>query len=137
MSETNEADNTIWIYWPHSETNEESQDLWINHHFQGLNNEDQRWGLPIIEYFKIQIIQIIRFIELEDLFGNGDITKENPTEASLSQLPGSNLSKLEFIDILNYDGIKGNLNNDYWNKIFYMDSDIRSSLYWGKIQAQR
>ncbi|MBW0576080.1 hypothetical protein O181_115795 [Austropuccinia psidii MF-1] len=137
MSETDEADKAIWIYWPNSETNEESQDLWINYNFQGLNNEDQRWGLPIIEYFKIPIIQSIPFIEFEDLFGNEDITQETPKEAYLSQLPGSNLSKLEFMDILNYDGIKGNLNNDYWNEIFYMDSDIRSSLYWGTIQAQR
>ncbi|MBW0590540.1 hypothetical protein O181_130255 [Austropuccinia psidii MF-1] len=137
MSETDGAEDTIWIYWPHSETNEESQDLWINQNFQGLNNEDQRWGLPIIESFKIPIIQTIPFIEFEDLFGNEDITQETPTEASLIQLPGSNLSKLEFMDILNYDGIKGNINNDYWNEIFYMDSDIRSSLYWGKIQAQR
>ncbi|MBW0531803.1 hypothetical protein O181_071518 [Austropuccinia psidii MF-1] len=137
MSETDEAGNMLCIYWPNSETNDESQDLCINHNFQGLHNEGQRWGLPIIEYFKISIIQIIPFIEFEDLLGNEDITQETPTEASLRQLPGSNFSKLEFMDILNYDAIEGNLNNDYWNEISYMDSDIRSSLYWGKIQAWR
>ncbi|MBW0575072.1 hypothetical protein O181_114787 [Austropuccinia psidii MF-1] len=103
MSETDEADTTLWFYWPNSERNEESQDLWINHNFQGLTNEDQRWSLQIIEYFKIPIIQIIPFIEFEDLFGKEDITQETPTEASLRQLPGSNLTKLEFMDILNYD----------------------------------
>ncbi|MBW0589449.1 hypothetical protein O181_129164 [Austropuccinia psidii MF-1] len=117
MSETDEADNTIWIYWTNSETNEDSQDLWISQNFQGLNNERQIWGLPIIESFKRPIIQTIPFIKFEDLFGNEDITQGTPTEACSSQLPGSNLSKLEFMDILNYDGIKGNLNNDYWNEI--------------------
>ncbi|MBW0590862.1 hypothetical protein O181_130577 [Austropuccinia psidii MF-1] len=106
MSETDEADNTLWIYWPNSETNEESQYLWINHNFQVLNNKYQRWGLPIIEYFKIPIIQTIPFIEFEDSFLNEDITQETLAESSLSQLPGSNLSKLEFMDILNLMELK-------------------------------
>ncbi|MBW0544257.1 hypothetical protein O181_083972 [Austropuccinia psidii MF-1] len=137
MSETDKGENALWTYRPNSGTTEESQELWINLFLAVLNYEDQIWGLPLIESFKIPIIRNIPFIVFEDLFEKEDITQETPTEAFLSQLPGENLSKLEFMDIINYDGIKGNLNNDYWNDISYMDSDIRSSLYWGKIKAQR
>ncbi|MBW0525218.1 hypothetical protein O181_064933 [Austropuccinia psidii MF-1] len=98
--------------------------------FKDLTINTKDGAYQLLNPSRYQLFKTIPFIEFEDL------TQETSTEASLSQLPGSNLSKLEFTDISNYDGIKGNLNNDYWNEIFCMDSDI-SSLYWGTIQAQR
>ncbi|MBW0586779.1 hypothetical protein O181_126494 [Austropuccinia psidii MF-1] len=128
MSEADEADRILWINWPESEINEENQDFWINSNFQVFNNEDQILGLPLIEKFEIPSYHIIPFIEYEDIFANEELP-QGQMKDKWDQLPGSRLTRLEFIDILTYDGIMGNLANDYWNKKFYMEQDTRKSLY--------
>ncbi|MBW0594239.1 hypothetical protein O181_133954 [Austropuccinia psidii MF-1] len=41
------------------------------------------------------------------------------------ELPGFNLTKYEFLELLTWDGIDGNLGNPYWNEIFNMDEHFR------------
>ncbi|MBW0590168.1 hypothetical protein O181_129883 [Austropuccinia psidii MF-1] len=73
---------------------------------------------------------VLPYIEFEDIF-----EKENPPSEIViphpwKELPGFNLTKYEFLDLLTWDGVEGNLGNTYWNEIFYMDEHLRKSLFW-------
>ncbi|MBW0584791.1 hypothetical protein O181_124506 [Austropuccinia psidii MF-1] len=49
---------------------------------------------------------------------------------------GLNLTKYEFLDLLTWDGVEGNLGNQYWNEILPLDENLRESLFWKTWECQ-
>ncbi|MBW0512339.1 hypothetical protein O181_052054 [Austropuccinia psidii MF-1] len=79
---------------------------------------------------------ILPYIEFEDIFE----TENSPSETVIShpwkELPGFNLTKYEFLELLTWDGVDGNLGNPYWNEIFQMEEYLRKSLFWRTWECQ-
>ncbi|MBW0593870.1 hypothetical protein O181_133585 [Austropuccinia psidii MF-1] len=115
----------------------EEKELWANYINQQEIDENPDW------FFKIKpepcpdiSTILLPYIEFEDIF-----EKENsPSEIVIShpweELPGFNLTKYEFLDLLTWDGVDGNLGNQYWDEIFPMDENLRKSLFWRTWECQ-
>ncbi|MBW0584697.1 hypothetical protein O181_124412 [Austropuccinia psidii MF-1] len=75
------------------------------------------------------------YITFEDIYG--DEAQESLCEDKyLCQLPGANLNKIQFLELLNEEGIEGNLSNQFWDKTFSMGVLPRRGLYSDQIWAQ-
>ncbi|MBW0561203.1 hypothetical protein O181_100918 [Austropuccinia psidii MF-1] len=79
---------------------------------------------------------ILPYIEFEDIFEKENSPSETVTSHPWKELPGFNLTKYEFLELLTWDGIDGNLGNNYWNEIFEMDENFRKSLFWRTWECQ-
>ncbi|MBW0587978.1 hypothetical protein O181_127693 [Austropuccinia psidii MF-1] len=79
---------------------------------------------------------ILPYIEFEDIFEKENSPSENLISHPCEELPGFNLTKYEFLELLTWDGIEGNLGNSYWNEIFDMDENLRKSLFWRPWECQ-
>ncbi|MBW0521006.1 hypothetical protein O181_060721 [Austropuccinia psidii MF-1] len=77
----------------------------------------------------------LQYITFEDLYGDEaqDILCE---DKYLCHLPGPSLSKIPFLELLNKEGSKGNLSNQFWDKTFSMGILPRRGLYFNQIWAQ-
>ncbi|MBW0592135.1 hypothetical protein O181_131850 [Austropuccinia psidii MF-1] len=73
---------------------------------------------------------ILPYIEFEDIFEKEKEPPENLNPHPWKELPAFNLTQYEFLKLLTWDGIDGNLGNPYWNEIFNMDEHLRKSLFW-------
>ncbi|MBW0580175.1 hypothetical protein O181_119890 [Austropuccinia psidii MF-1] len=73
---------------------------------------------------------ILPYIEFEDIFEKDNSPSDIVISHPRKELPGFNLTKYEFLELLIWDGIDGNLGNQYWNEIFPMDENLRKSLFW-------
>ncbi|MBW0560346.1 hypothetical protein O181_100061, partial [Austropuccinia psidii MF-1] len=75
------------------------------------------------------------YITSEDLYGDEsqDILCE---DKYLFHLPGANLNKIQFLELLTEEGIAGNLSNQLWDKISSMVILARRGLYFNKNWAQ-
>ncbi|MBW0506482.1 hypothetical protein O181_046197 [Austropuccinia psidii MF-1] len=79
---------------------------------------------------------LLPYIEFEDI-----VEKEKPLSEIVithpwKELPGFNLTKYEFFELLTWDGIEGNLGNQSWDEIFKMDEHFRESLFWRTWKCQ-
>ncbi|MBW0542937.1 hypothetical protein O181_082652 [Austropuccinia psidii MF-1] len=75
------------------------------------------------------------YITFEEIYG--DEAQEIICEDKyLSQLPGANLHKIQFLELLTEEGIKGNLSNQFWDKTSSMGILLRRGLYLNKLLAQ-
>ncbi|MBW0591442.1 hypothetical protein O181_131157 [Austropuccinia psidii MF-1] len=115
----------------------EEKEVWVNY-----NNPQEAIEYP--EWFPqtkpetcpdISTI-ILPYIEFEEICEK----EESPLETVIShpgkELPGFNLTKYKFLELITWDGIDGNLGNNYWNEIFPMDENLRKSLFWRTWQCQ-
>ncbi|MBW0478950.1 hypothetical protein O181_018665 [Austropuccinia psidii MF-1] len=73
---------------------------------------------------------LLPYIEFEDIFEKEKSPSENVIPPPWEELPGFNLTKYEFLELLTCNGIEGDLGNQYWNEIFHMDEHLRKSLFW-------
>ncbi|MBW0539097.1 hypothetical protein O181_078812 [Austropuccinia psidii MF-1] len=86
-----------------------------------LENEDNYLYLP--------------YITFEDIYW--DESEESLCDdENLCHLPGANLNKIQFLELLTEEGIKGNLENQFWDEIFEMATLPRRGLYFNQIWAQ-
>ncbi|MBW0592104.1 hypothetical protein O181_131819 [Austropuccinia psidii MF-1] len=75
------------------------------------------------------------YITFEDIYG--DEAQENLCEDKyLCQLPGANLNRIKFVELLTEEGIKGNLSNQFWDKTFSEGVLPRRGLYFNQIWAK-
>ncbi|MBW0492694.1 hypothetical protein O181_032409 [Austropuccinia psidii MF-1] len=75
------------------------------------------------------------YITFEDLYGDEaqDILCE---DKYLCELPGAYLNKIQFLELLTEEGIKGNISNKFWDKTFSMGILPRRGLSLNQIWAQ-
>ncbi|MBW0587701.1 hypothetical protein O181_127416 [Austropuccinia psidii MF-1] len=115
----------------------EEKEVWANYINPKEIDENPDWFLkrkpePCPDISTI----VLPYIEFEDIFEK----EESPLETVIShpwkELPGFNLTKYEFLELLTRDGIDENLGNQYWNDIFPMDENHRKSLFWKTWECQ-
>ncbi|MBW0555216.1 hypothetical protein O181_094931 [Austropuccinia psidii MF-1] len=95
------------------------------------NKEDETESILENEYNYIYL----PYITFEDLYG--DEGQEILCEyVYLCHLPGANLSNVQFLGLLTEEGIKGNLENKFWDEIFEIATLPRRGLYFNQIWAQ-
>ncbi|MBW0540772.1 hypothetical protein O181_080487 [Austropuccinia psidii MF-1] len=70
-----------------------------------------------------------------DLYG-GEAPEILCEDQYLCHLPGANWNKIQFLEIITEEGIKGNLSNQFWDKTFSMGILPRRGLYLDEIWAQ-
>ncbi|MBW0594106.1 hypothetical protein O181_133821 [Austropuccinia psidii MF-1] len=109
----------------------EEKEVWANYINPQELIENPDWFLKIKPEPCPDISTIILpYIELEDLFEKEKSPSETIIPHPWKELPGFNLTKYQFLQLLTWDGVEGNLGNNYWNEIFYMDEHLRKSLFW-------
>ncbi|MBW0535373.1 hypothetical protein O181_075088 [Austropuccinia psidii MF-1] len=96
-----------------------------------LNYHDEisYWQLPKPEEDPDYLI--ITYIELKEIYYEAPIKEKG--KKYLSNLPGLNISSLEFKDILIAEGLRRNIANKYWDEIFSFDKKTRKSLYDSRV----
>ncbi|MBW0587129.1 hypothetical protein O181_126844, partial [Austropuccinia psidii MF-1] len=77
---------------------------------------------------------ILPYIELKDIYFEGP--SRGKGGKWFKNIPGYDLSKLDFMELFNEEGIKGNLENNYWEEVFPFDEQTRKALYDGRIWPQ-
>ncbi|MBW0587437.1 hypothetical protein O181_127152 [Austropuccinia psidii MF-1] len=109
----------------------EEKEVWANYINPQELDENRDWFLKIKPEPCPDISTIVLpYIEFEDIFEKEKEPSETLIPYPWKELPGFNLTKYEFLDLLTWDGIEGNLGNQYWNEIFHMDEHLRKSLFW-------
>ncbi|MBW0511627.1 hypothetical protein O181_051342 [Austropuccinia psidii MF-1] len=112
----------IWI---------EEKEVWANYINPQELIENPDWFLKIKPEPCPDISTIVLpYIEFEDIFEKEKSPSETVISHPWKELPGFNLTKYEFLELLTWDGIDGNLGNPYWNEIFHMNEHLRKSLFW-------
>ncbi|MBW0572256.1 hypothetical protein O181_111971 [Austropuccinia psidii MF-1] len=115
----------------------EEKEVWANYINPQELIENPDWFLKIKPEPCPDISTIILpYIEFEDLFEKEKSPSEIIIPHPWKELPGFNLTKYEFLELLTWDGIDGNLGNPYWNEIFNMDEHLRKSLFWKTWECQ-
>ncbi|MBW0584946.1 hypothetical protein O181_124661 [Austropuccinia psidii MF-1] len=109
----------------------EEKEFWSNYNNPQESNENPDWLLqkkpePCPDISTI----VLPYIEFEHICEKEKSPAENFIPNPWKELPGFNLTKYEFLDLLTWDGIDGNLGNQYWNEIFHKDEHLRKSLFW-------
>ncbi|MBW0562066.1 hypothetical protein O181_101781 [Austropuccinia psidii MF-1] len=61
---------------------------------------------------------VLPYIEFEDIFEKENSPSETVISHPWKELPEFNLTKYEFLELLAWDGIEGNLGNQYWKEIY-------------------
>ncbi|MBW0590669.1 hypothetical protein O181_130384 [Austropuccinia psidii MF-1] len=115
----------------------EEKEVWTNYNNAQEEIEYPEWFLqtkpePCPDISTI----VLPYIEFEDIFEKEKSPSETVIPHPWKELPGFNLTKYEFLELLTWDGIDGNLGNNYWNEIFEMDENFRKSLFWGTWECQ-
>ncbi|MBW0586267.1 hypothetical protein O181_125982 [Austropuccinia psidii MF-1] len=92
----------------------EEKEVWSNHNNPQEASEYPEWFLqtkpePCPDIFTI----ILPYIEFEDIFEKDNSPSEIVISHPWKELPGLNLTKYEFLELLTWDGIDGNLGNQY------------------------
>ncbi|MBW0489405.1 hypothetical protein O181_029120 [Austropuccinia psidii MF-1] len=114
-----------WSLEPHTSWIKEKE-AWANHTNPQELDENPDWFLQIKPEPCPDISTIsLPYIELEDIFEQEKLPSETVIPHPWKELPGFNLTKYEYLELLTWDGIEGNLGNNYWNGIFYMDEHLR------------
>ncbi|MBW0591947.1 hypothetical protein O181_131662 [Austropuccinia psidii MF-1] len=115
----------------------EHKEVWANYNNPQEASEYPDWFLqtkpePCPDISTI----LLPYIAFEDIFEKEKQPTETLIPYSWKDLPGFNLTKYEFLELLTWDGIEGNLGNNYWNEIFPMDENLRKSLFWSTWEFQ-
>ncbi|MBW0590932.1 hypothetical protein O181_130647 [Austropuccinia psidii MF-1] len=115
----------------------EEKAVWTNYNNAQEESEYPEWFLqtkpePCPDISTI----ILPYIDFEDIFQKEKPPSEIVIPHPWKELPGFNLTKYEFLELLTWDGIDGNLGNPYWNEIFHMNEHFRKSLFWRTWECQ-
>ncbi|MBW0514636.1 hypothetical protein O181_054351 [Austropuccinia psidii MF-1] len=103
----------------------------------GNTEEVNYWGKPFVEEGE-DLFQIwIPYLEFEKFFNFPELHQQIIESKDWQELPGFSLSRLEFLELLTYDGIKGNLVNTHWEEDTLTDSEWRRKIYFGDVEASR
>ncbi|MBW0540182.1 hypothetical protein O181_079897 [Austropuccinia psidii MF-1] len=107
---------------------------WKNHEFiqQPPNEDEERESNLENEYSHLYL----HYLTFEALYEN-EAQEILCEDKYLSQIPGANLNKIKFLEILTEEGIKGNLSNKFWDKTFSMGILPRRGVYFSQSWAQR
>ncbi|MBW0571993.1 hypothetical protein O181_111708 [Austropuccinia psidii MF-1] len=115
----------------------EEKEVWANYSTPQELDKNPEWFFQIKPEPCPDIsTRILPYIELEDIFKKENLPSENVIPHPWRELPGFNLTKYEFLELLTWDGIDGNLGNPYWNEIFHMNEHLRKSLFWRTWECQ-
>ncbi|MBW0510795.1 hypothetical protein O181_050510 [Austropuccinia psidii MF-1] len=115
----------------------EEKEVWTNYNNAQEESEYPEWFLQTKPETCPDISTIILpYIEFEDIFQKEKSPSELVIPHPWKELPGFNLTKYEFLDLLTWDGVEGNLGNNYWNEIFNMEEHLRKSLFWRTWECQ-
>ncbi|MBW0523632.1 hypothetical protein O181_063347 [Austropuccinia psidii MF-1] len=115
----------------------EEKEVWANYNNPQEASEYPEWFLQTkLEPCPDISTIILPYIEFEDIFEKDNSPSEIFISHPWKELPGFNLTKYEFLDLLTWDGVEGNLGNNYWNEIFNMDENLRKSLFWRTWECQ-
>ncbi|MBW0582944.1 hypothetical protein O181_122659 [Austropuccinia psidii MF-1] len=115
----------------------EEKEFWDNYINPQEIDENPDWFLKIKPEPCPDISTIVLpYIEFEDIFKKENSPSETVIPHPWEELPGFNLTKYEFLELLTWDGIDGNLGNPYWNETFHMDEHLRKSLFWRTWECQ-
>ncbi|MBW0507936.1 hypothetical protein O181_047651 [Austropuccinia psidii MF-1] len=103
----------------------EEKEVWANYiNPQELNESPDCFSKIKPEPCRDTLAIVLPYIELEDMFEKEKSPLETVIPHPWKELPGFNLKKYEFLELLTWDGIEGNLGNQYWNEIFPMDENL-------------
>ncbi|MBW0574951.1 hypothetical protein O181_114666 [Austropuccinia psidii MF-1] len=115
----------------------EEKEVWTNYNNAQEESEYPEWFLQTKPETCPDISKLVLpYIEFEDIFEKEKSPSETVIPHPWRELPGFNLTKYEFLELLTWDGIDGNLGNPYWNEIFNMDENLRKSLFWRTWECQ-
>ncbi|MBW0562267.1 hypothetical protein O181_101982 [Austropuccinia psidii MF-1] len=95
------------------------------------------WAKPFVEEGEDLFVMWIPYLEFEELFNFPETLQKIQKSKEWKELPGLPLSRLEFLELLTYDGIKGNLGNIYWEEDTLTDAKWRREIYFGNLEASR
>ncbi|MBW0592694.1 hypothetical protein O181_132409 [Austropuccinia psidii MF-1] len=115
----------------------EEREAWANYNNPQESDENPDWFLktkpePCPDISTI----VLPYIEFEGIFEKEKSPSETVIPHPWEELPGFNLTKYEFLELLTWDRIEGKLGNQYWNEIFPMDKSLRKSLFWKTWECQ-
>ncbi|MBW0519101.1 hypothetical protein O181_058816 [Austropuccinia psidii MF-1] len=120
--------HTSWI---------KEKEFWVNYLDPQELDENTDWFLKIKPEPCPDITAIVLpYIEFEAIFEKENSPLETVSPHPWKELPGLNLTKYEFLELLTWDGVEGNLGNQYWDEIFKMDENFRKSLFWRTWKCQ-
>ncbi|MBW0481662.1 hypothetical protein O181_021377 [Austropuccinia psidii MF-1] len=98
---------------------------------QTTNEEEETESILEDEYNYIYL----PYVTSEEIYG--DEAQEGLCEDKyLFQLPGENLNKIQFLELLTEEGIKGNPSNQFWDKKISMGILPRRGIYCNQIWDQ-
>ncbi|MBW0521102.1 hypothetical protein O181_060817 [Austropuccinia psidii MF-1] len=108
----------------------EEKEVWSNYNNHQEASEYPEWFLQTKPETCPDISTILLpYIEFEDIFEKEKPLSEIVIPHPWKELSGFNITKYEFLKFLTWDGIEGNLENQYWEEIFHMDEHLRKSLF--------
>ncbi|MBW0489393.1 hypothetical protein O181_029108 [Austropuccinia psidii MF-1] len=115
----------------------EEKEVWANYINPQEIDENPDWFLKVKPEPCPDISTIVLpYIEFEDIFEKENSPSETLISHPWKELPGLNPTKYEFLELLTWDGINGNLGNPYWNKIFEMDEHPGNHYFGGPGNAK-
>ncbi|MBW0590887.1 hypothetical protein O181_130602 [Austropuccinia psidii MF-1] len=115
----------------------EEKEVWFNYNNAQEESEYPEWFLQTKPETCPDISTIILpYIEFEDIFEKEETPSEIVIPHPWKELPVFKLTKYEFLELPTWDGIDGNLENQYWNEIFHKDEHLRKSLFWRTWECQ-
>ncbi|MBW0571321.1 hypothetical protein O181_111036 [Austropuccinia psidii MF-1] len=115
----------------------EENKVWSTYNYLQESNENPDWFLKMKPEPCPDISTIVLpYIEFEDIFEKENSPLETVISHPLKKSPGFNLTKYEFLELITWDGVEGNLGNQHWNKAFEMDEHLRKSLFWRTWECQ-
>ncbi|MBW0518105.1 hypothetical protein O181_057820 [Austropuccinia psidii MF-1] len=100
----------------------EEKEVWANYINTQELDENSDWFVKVKPEPCPDISTIVLpYIEFEYIFEKEESPLETVILHSWKEIPCFNLTKYEFLELLTWDGVEGNLGNQYWNEIFHMD----------------
>ncbi|MBW0573887.1 hypothetical protein O181_113602 [Austropuccinia psidii MF-1] len=113
LEEFNDAHDQICFFSSSTDLFDQNQGTTSQFPNDSQNQNGIQKDIP--EYEGLEDYLILPMITLEELY---DYELDSPIVKAkyLSELPGSNLTNVDFLELLTTIGIKGNLQNPYWKK---------------------
>ncbi|MBW0572851.1 hypothetical protein O181_112566 [Austropuccinia psidii MF-1] len=88
----------------------EGQEVWVNYINPQELNENPDWFLQIKPESCPEIsTMVLPYIDFEDIFKKQNSPLKTVLPHTWKELPGFNLTRYEFLELLTWDGIEGNL----------------------------
>ncbi|MBW0535249.1 hypothetical protein O181_074964 [Austropuccinia psidii MF-1] len=115
-----------------------NEEGWTDVNCKIVQNKEEvnYWGKPFAEEGE-DLFQIwLPYFVFEESFNFPEPHQHIQEYKDWQELPVFPLSRLEFLELLPYDGIKGNLGNIYWEENTLTDAEWRRKIYFGDLKAK-